>query len=84
MIYLPEKRNKASNGHYWDKHRMNFLYIDIFIWDPPDNRQVNSQVKNGQQVQTKTHHRKVEEKHDSMRVFPKLTEEIGFIYSKSS
>ena len=51
MIYLPEKRNKASNGHYWDKHRMNFLYIDIFIWDPPDNRQVNSQVKNGQQVQ---------------------------------
>lgn len=81
---LPEKRDETCYRHYRDKHWVYLLNINIFLRYSLNDRQVYSKIENGEQVYTQPNHRQCEKEHDSMRIFPELSEKVRFVNHISS
>jgi hypothetical protein len=63
---------------------MHLLNINIFLRYSLNDRKVYSEIENRKKVYSQTQHRQSEEEHNSVRIFPELSEEVCLVNHKGS
>ena len=63
---------------------MHLLNINIFLGYSLNDRKIYSEIENRKKVYSQTQHRQSEEEHNSVRIFPELSEEVCLVNHKGS
>ena len=78
-IGIPKESDDADDSEDRDQFGAVSFVVELVDWDPLHVWEVDRHVEEQGHVDSKAHHRKVEEEHDSVRVLPQLSEEVRAI-----